>query len=146
MITNPSSRILHYLRGSGGGPLGSRVVLSDEERPARQQARYDHCKAIRHSVFAKTDVAMDSLLSVPDRTTAWALDRSVATAKMATRRRCHLIDEVAKISMEWFLSDRSANAGRGMAPPRLQRLHRHWPRRPSASHSGRWSGSFAIGR
>lgn len=50
--------ILHYLGGdSVGGPSGSRIVVSKEERATRQRARYDRLNAARRSSFAKTDEA-----------------------------------------------------------------------------------------
>lgn len=83
-IAKTRGRILHYLGGGGyGGASGSRAVVSEAERAARQQVRYDRRNAGRPSAFAKTDVAPEWVRNDPDLTAAWALDRSVTTAETA---------------------------------------------------------------
>lgn len=57
-ITKGRGRILHYLgRGDGGGPSGSRTVMSKEDRVVRQQTRYERCNVARCSVFTESNAA-----------------------------------------------------------------------------------------
>ena len=57
-IAKMCGHILHYLRGSGfGGASDSRLVVTEAECAARQQASYDRHNVGRRSVFTKTDVA-----------------------------------------------------------------------------------------
>ena len=100
-------RIFHYL-GSGGyrGASGSLAMVSEAERTARQKARYNRRNVGHQYAFAKTDMTSGWVPNDTDLAAAWALDRTVTTAKMS---------ELAKNGEEWSLSDCSANAGRGKA-------------------------------
>ena len=59
VIKKARGRFLHYLRG----PTGSRVVVFEEERMARQQARYDQRTATNHE--DRRGVKMGSQRPVP---------------------------------------------------------------------------------
>lgn len=101
MIKKARDRLLHYLGGGGyDGASGSRAAISEAERAARQQARYDRRNAGCRSAYAKCDVVSDWVRSDPDIAAAWALDHSVTTAEM-TARRCRRLDaELDKIGDE----------------------------------------------
>lgn len=70
--------------------------MFEEERTARQQARYERRNAAFRSAYAKSDAAPEWARNDPDLAAAWALDRFVTIAEMAAwRRRCRFDSELA---------------------------------------------------
>ncbi|KAE8785634.1 Importin subunit beta-1 [Hordeum vulgare] len=65
-------------------------MVSEAERVARQQAKYDRHNVGRSSAFAKMDVVPEWVRNDPNLIVAWALDRSITTAETATRRHRRL--------------------------------------------------------
>lgn len=135
--------ILHYLSGGiYGSASGSRAVISEAVRAARQRAWYDHHRPADRSAFTKTDVAPEWGTSLP---------RGRSTALSPPPWRPPGTATALRVS-----SPRSARSGRlaaapatqaGARPPSvLRRCHQQWPRRPTAPDNRRRAGSSGSSR